>query len=52
MLTVATGLFVLAHRRRSLSVPWIYYCPVVIVMLAFVQNSDTLWGFQMPGTSS
>ncbi len=47
MLVVAAGLFILAHKRRSRSTPWIYYCPVVIVMLSFVQAGNALYGFQM-----
>ncbi len=47
MLLVATGLFIAAHRRRSPTRPWIFYCPVVIVMFSFVQDRDTLWGFQL-----
>ena len=47
MLCAATGLLVLAHRSRLPSRPWIYYCPVAILMLSVVQVADTLWGFQM-----
>jgi hypothetical protein len=47
MLVLATGLLILAHRRRSPSTPWIYYCPIAIVMLSFVQYQNALWGFQM-----
>ena len=47
MLVLATGLLILAHRRRSPSTPWIYYCPIAIVMLSFVQYLNALWGFQM-----
>jgi hypothetical protein len=47
MLVAATTLFVLAHRRASPSTPWIYYCPVAIVMLTFIQGANTLWGFQV-----
>ncbi len=47
MLVTATALFVWAHKRRSPATPWLYYCPVAIVMLSFVQAGDTLWGFQL-----
>jgi hypothetical protein len=47
MLVAATGLFIGAHKRRSPSTPWLYYCPVVLVMLSFVQAGNTLWGFQL-----
>ena len=47
MLVGATGLLIVAHRRRSPGLPWIYYCPVAVLMLSFVQVTDTLWGFQM-----
>ncbi len=47
MLVLATGILILAHRRRSPSTPWIYYCPIAILMLSFVQYQNALWGFQM-----
>ena len=47
MLVLAIGLLIVAHKRRSPSTPWLYYCPVAIIMLSFVQVGDTLWGFQM-----
>ncbi len=47
MLSVATGLVIWAHKRREPSVPWLYYLPVALVMLSFVQYTDALWGFQM-----
>ena len=47
MLVLATGLLILAHRRRSPSTPWIYYCPIAIIMFSFVQYQNALWGFQM-----
>ncbi len=48
MLTAAAGLFILAHKRRSPSTPWVYYCPVPILMLSLVQEGGSaLWGFQM-----
>ncbi len=45
MLVIATGLLILAHRRRSPLTPWIYYCPVALVFLSFVQEGSTLFGF-------
>ena len=47
MLVAAAGLFIGAHKRRSPSTPWLYYCPVLLVMLSFVQAGNTLWGFQL-----
>lgn len=47
MLVAAVGLIILAHKQRSPSTPWLYYCPVAFVMLSFVQYQNTLWGFQM-----
>ncbi|MGH9919157.1 MAG: hypothetical protein ACRD6W_09855, partial [Nitrososphaerales archaeon] len=47
MLVASVGFFVLAHKRRSPGRNWIYYCPVAILMLSFVQFQNTLWGFQM-----
>jgi hypothetical protein len=47
MLVVATIFIILAHRRRSPSTPWLYYCPVAILALSIVQYGDTLWGFQL-----
>ena len=47
MLIGSTALIIVAHHRRTLGRPWIFYCPVAIVMLSFVQFRDTLWGFQL-----
>ena len=41
------GLFVLAHKSRSPSTPWIYYFPVALLLFSFVQYQNSLWGFQM-----
>ena len=47
MLVLAIVLLIFAHKRRSPSTPWLYYWPVAIIMLSFVQVGNTLWGFQM-----
>jgi hypothetical protein len=47
LLVASIGLLISAHRRRSLATPWLYYCPVAIILLSFVQVGNTLWGFQM-----
>jgi hypothetical protein len=45
MLCAATGLFIMTHKRRSPTTPWIYYCPVALLLLSFVQYESSLWGF-------
>ena len=47
MLVTATFLLIHAHKRRSPDVPWLYYCPVVILACSLVQYGATLWGFQL-----
>jgi hypothetical protein len=47
MLCAAIVLLILTDKRRSPSRPWIYYCPVAVVMLSLAQFQNTLWGFQM-----
>ncbi|MGD0392013.1 MAG: hypothetical protein ABSC41_05160 [Acidimicrobiales bacterium] len=47
MLTAATAMLIWAHKRRSPSTPWLYYCPVAILALSFVQSGNALWGFQL-----
>jgi hypothetical protein len=47
MLVAATGLLIWAHKRRSPSSPWLYYCPVAVLLFSIVQWQNTLWGFQM-----
>ncbi len=47
MLVAATFLLIHAHKRRSPDVPWLYYCPVVILACSLVQYGATLWGFQL-----
>ncbi len=42
----AMAVLILGHRRRSPTMPWIFYLPVAIVMLSFVGYDNTLWGFQ------
>src|ERR1700722_5428579 len=47
LLLASIGLFIWTHKRRSPSTPWIFYCPVAIVLLSFVQFENTLSGFQI-----
>ena len=47
MLVAATFLLIHAHKRRSPNIPWLYYCPVVILACSIVQYAATLWGFQL-----
>ncbi len=47
MLVTATGLFILIHRRRAPSTPFIYYTPLTLLLFSFVQYENTLWGFQI-----
>lgn len=47
VLLASTVLIILAHRRRAKEVPWLYYCPVVVLAFTFVQSASTLWGFQI-----
>jgi Bacterial Ig domain len=47
MLITATGLFILIHRRRAPSTPFIYYTPLTLLLFSFVQYENTLWGFQI-----
>jgi len=47
MLVGATALLILAHRRRSISVPWLAYCPVAFVMLSIAQWGCALYGFEL-----
>ena len=46
VLVLSTALLILGHRRRSPTTPWLFYCPVAILMLSVVQSGNTLWGFQ------
>ena len=45
LVIVTTALLVVTHRRRSPTVPWILYCPVVLVFLSFAPLATTLFGF-------
>ena len=47
LLVLSIALMVLAHRRRVPSTPWIWYWPVTVLLLSFVQFQDSLWGFQL-----
>ena len=47
MLVAATALIILAHHRRSRATPWLAYVLLVVLLLSFVQDGDTLWGFQL-----
>jgi hypothetical protein len=42
---VTTALLIVAHKRRSPAVPWILYCPVVLVFLSFAPLTSSLFGF-------
>jgi hypothetical protein len=47
MLVAAVGLLIWLHKRRAPTIPWLYYCPVVLLTFSIVQYEDTLWGFQL-----
>ena len=47
LLVGATALIALAHHRRSPSTPWFAYFPLALLLFSFVQDGDTLWGFQL-----
>ncbi len=40
-------LIIWTHRRRSPTTPLLWYCPVTVLMLSWVQYENTLWGFQL-----
>jgi len=52
-LTASAALLILTHRRRAPATPWLYYCPVVLLLFTFVGGNpyyggtNTLWGFTM-----
>jgi Bacterial Ig domain len=46
-LVVALALIVLAHRRRSRSTPWFWYCPVAFLLLTVGQWGGTLYGYAL-----
>jgi hypothetical protein len=47
MVVAAAMLLIVTHRRRAPATPWLFYCPVVIIMFSFVQAGNTLFGFQI-----
>jgi len=47
LLVLTAAAIVVAHRRRSPSTPWLYYCPVAFLLFSLVQYGNTLWGFQI-----
>ena len=47
LLVIAIGLLVLTHRQNAGRIWWVFYCPVAILMLSFVQYQNSLWGFQL-----
>ncbi len=47
MLVASTVALLWAHKRRSPSLPWLYYCPVAFLSFSIVQYQNTLWGFQL-----
>ncbi len=46
-LLASTGLIIGAYKRGAPDTPWLYLCPVAILMLSVVQYENTLWGFQL-----
>jgi hypothetical protein len=47
LLIASTAVTIWAHKRRSRSLPWLYYCPVAFLAFSVVQYQNTLWGFQL-----
>ena len=47
MLFGGTALVICAHKRRSPSRRWIWYCPVAFLLFSLAQAANALWGFQM-----
>ena len=47
LLLASTGLIIGAYKRGTPDTPWLYLCPVAILMLSVVQYENALWGFQM-----
>lgn len=47
VMCVTAALIVLAHRRRSPTMPWIAYSPVVVVWLSSAVARDALFGFDL-----
>lgn len=46
-LLASVGLIIGAYKRGVPDTPWLYLCPVAILMLSVVQYENTLWGFQL-----
>src|SRR5664280_3911068 len=44
---LATALVIIAHKRRSPRIPWIFYCPVALLFLMPVGMADALFGFNL-----
>ncbi len=44
---LAAGLVVLTHKRWSPSIPWILYCPVIVLLASFYPLSNALFGFNL-----
>ncbi len=44
---LSTGLIVLTHKRRSPAIPWILYCPVIVLSASFYPLSNALFGFNL-----
>jgi hypothetical protein len=40
-------LLIAAHKRRSPSISWLWYCPVAIVLLSLIPVGDALYGAQI-----
>ena len=47
LLMTSVSLIIFAHRQGRVSIPWILYLPVVLLMLSTGQYGDILFGFQM-----
>jgi hypothetical protein len=47
LLVAALALIVLAHRRRSPSTPWLWYCPVAFLLLTVAQWGGALYGYSL-----
>lgn len=47
LLIASTVLIIVAHKRRSPAINWLWYVPAAALLLSFVQYQDALWGFQL-----